>query len=383
MLEKCIDSYHKNRAYQDKPNVADPVWVSKEEAINNFKFISVGSKHFLPAIIVDIDEGGKKEILKRIEKFPITPTYIVETNKGYHVWWVLKYPVKPGTKPHKLYKHILNTFIELLKGDNNAKMLNSGRVFRNPYKAVNYIYTPIEYTLAELYDTVKDMNPTYIVDPDDEEAKEKSKYTGKYIKLSSVKVGKRNISLTHNIGVYLRKIYTPENPFNFDAVLYWAEKQNQQFSEPLTDVEVYQTVKSMINNFDTEAKASEDRIKFNQKLARIQKLKNMKKAAQNLVKKFASTIYIYALNPENLMKFSDRDFQKIAGIGKNTANRYKKDLDTLTELYTLCLVELAELVKTMKSSKKILENCCCSSEELLKVSQTVTFNASYYTTSPP
>lgn len=37
--------------------------------------------------VADLDDGDKKTMLRRIDACPIQPTFIVETKRGYHVYW--------------------------------------------------------------------------------------------------------------------------------------------------------------------------------------------------------------------------------------------------------------------------------------------------------
>ena len=383
ILLKCLDKYHNNRAYQDKPSKCPPEYVPAATALEDYKFFLVGSKYFLPSLIIDIDKGSKKDILKKVEKFPLVPTFIVETDKGYHLWWLLKYPIKPGTSAHSLYKFTVNALVDIFAADSHAKMLNSGHIFRNPLKAKNYIFTDVEYTLSDFYKLFKHSG---IVDKDIKDFQEEQKqndYTGKYINLSKVKMGARNSSLTHNLGVYLRNRFKRTKDIDYDKTLAWALYQNKQFEEPLTEDEVQATVASMVNNFDENAKASEFRASFNRKLAKTQKHQTMQKAAKNLVKNFVTTIFLPYLMPHNMKKMSDRNFQTVAGIGKNTANRYKKDIKTLEALYLLIQAEIKELVNLLKSSKCCVDNTV----QELKIIKSLCkeFELTLYTptTSPP
>ncbi len=383
VLLKCLDKYRKNRAYNAKPGKTAPQYVDIDTALKDFKFFFVGSKHFLPALIVDIDSLPKKEILKKVEYFPLTPTFIVETDKGYHLWWVLKYPIKPFSKQHNFYKYILNLLVDAFEGDKHAKMMNSGHIYRNPLKAKNHIFTPIEYTLKDFYTIFKQSGVMFDKELEFDSANDSKEYTGKYINLSKVEVGARNASITHNIGVYLRNRFKKSGNISYAKTLKWAMLQNNTFPEPLEESEIISTVSSMVSNFDESAKATEYRVKFNQKLARNQKLQTMKKAAKNIVINFAHTIYLPFMMPHNLNKLSDREFQNVAGIGKNTANRYKKDLKTLEDLYILIQAELRELVKLLKESKCCVDNSIVEAKTLKLCCQKFKLSVVAEATSPP
>lgn len=74
--------------------------------------------------IVDIDEGGKEKIWSDIEKLILRPSVIVESKRGYHLYW----RVSDGTI--KNYEKIENCIIAKLNGDKGAKDVT--RLLRYP-----------------------------------------------------------------------------------------------------------------------------------------------------------------------------------------------------------------------------------------------------------
>ncbi|OVE80584.1 hypothetical protein BVY03_05835 [bacterium K02(2017)] len=73
---------------------------------------------------VDTDDGSKKEQLDRIKQSPLPPSMIIETKRGYHVYWFSK----NGTVIN--FSIIMKRLVELFKGDKNAKDLS--RILRVP-----------------------------------------------------------------------------------------------------------------------------------------------------------------------------------------------------------------------------------------------------------
>ena len=74
--------------------------------------------------IADIDEGGKEKIWSDIEKLILRPSVIVETKRGYHLYW----RVSNGTLDN--YEKIENCIIAKLNADEGAK--DCSRLLRCP-----------------------------------------------------------------------------------------------------------------------------------------------------------------------------------------------------------------------------------------------------------
>ena len=73
---------------------------------------------------IDIDEGTKSEQQARIARSPLSPSSIVETKNGYHVYWY----AADGSK--ELYRPLVSRLVEYFGGDKNARDL--ARVLRVP-----------------------------------------------------------------------------------------------------------------------------------------------------------------------------------------------------------------------------------------------------------
>ena len=74
--------------------------------------------------ICDIDDGGKEKIWSDIEKLVLRPSVIVESKRGYHLYW----KVSDGTIDN--YERIENCIIAKLNGDKGAKDVT--RLLRYP-----------------------------------------------------------------------------------------------------------------------------------------------------------------------------------------------------------------------------------------------------------
>ena len=74
--------------------------------------------------IADIDEGGKEKIWCDVKKLLLKPSVIVETKRGYHLYW----KVKDGSLDN--YEKIENCIIKKLNADTGAK--DCSRLLRCP-----------------------------------------------------------------------------------------------------------------------------------------------------------------------------------------------------------------------------------------------------------
>ncbi len=89
----------------------------------------------LNAIYVDIDDRKDPNELEEIKKF-LTPTLIVETGRGYHIYWCFDEPIdieKDNEESEKIkerYTMLQNNVVTHLKGDKNAKDI--ARIMRFP-----------------------------------------------------------------------------------------------------------------------------------------------------------------------------------------------------------------------------------------------------------
>ncbi len=75
---------------------------------------------------IDLDQGTKQEQEKRIERANVTPTMIIETKGGYHVWWA----AKEGATKEGYEEIVGNRLVPFFGADPNAKDLC--RVLRLP-----------------------------------------------------------------------------------------------------------------------------------------------------------------------------------------------------------------------------------------------------------
>lgn len=74
-----------------------------------------------------IKEFTKKELLERINKFPIEPSVIVDSGNGFHCYWSLLFPIKNI----QVASNLLDAICFNIGGDNNA--IRTTQLLRVPY----------------------------------------------------------------------------------------------------------------------------------------------------------------------------------------------------------------------------------------------------------
>lgn len=102
----------------------------------------------LRACFVDLDAGRdsrgnyltinkvavkKKEMMKKIKTFPLSPTYIIETRNGYQVYWLLSgnHYAQNYTKTWEVIQNKINNFFKDVGSDKLTKKIN--QIYRLPF----------------------------------------------------------------------------------------------------------------------------------------------------------------------------------------------------------------------------------------------------------
>ena len=81
--------------------------------------------YFKPSIVMQ----KKKEFLKKINSFPVKPSWVVDTRNGYQCYWILDHNMN---SPHKTYwDGIQKKLVNYFEGDARAIKIN--QIYRIPY----------------------------------------------------------------------------------------------------------------------------------------------------------------------------------------------------------------------------------------------------------
>jgi len=137
-------------------------------ALKKFNYIQFNTQDRLNWLIFDLDVVPVQ--VKNIDDMRAyisfvweleEPTYILKTDKGYHIAYLLEWGVLTKENPKALikYEHIRNAIGQIMGMDQNAR--RSHGIWRNPLKHEHY-YSGIEYSLDDLIFEYKDLvNPNH------------------------------------------------------------------------------------------------------------------------------------------------------------------------------------------------------------------------------
>jgi len=331
----------------DKKNSKKNIIPKKNGLFKNFIFFNSKVIKFL---IVDVDTkenfGNKYEIFEFLNDYNIAPTWILETDKGYHIGFILKDAIPfENEKARNFAFDVLKKLSLLLGGDINALRLK-GR-FRNPLKHDTF-YTLNEYTLNELNEGI----PYFILSDIEIKHNENKKVHKDVLKLKelilkvlnninfikNVNKGYRNSFLWYT-GMIIAKqgqhLPNPQKILFFEKVKEKIYFYNNNLNEPLDKKEVdtilnsvkkyYLKGKIMVgigsyNNWNKEMKSIYMK-EYRKKKGIIKEHREEKKAKnKNLVLQS-----IYTLKKEN-KKITVRNIKKICGLANATISKYIKEL---------------------------------------------------------
>ena len=315
----------------------------KDKMIHEYKYIQFGTKNRISSIIIDIDTKPSEGSIERIcKEFKIPPpNFILETDRGIHLHWLLEYSVYPNKskKQKKYYQSILDSILWAFGGDKNAVLRDrGGRKFRNPMKHKVYLIHTKELNLYHFNTVLYAFNDykdsvSYATKP--------KKVTTKVSKprlIVSVKdvvgavVGTRNASLFE----YLRKLaYRNHDNANLETLLLdQAMKLNSTFEEPLEISEIRATIKSILQFIATKyvpSTSNKETIEYNRKLA--------KNKAERVMERIKTAILSNPLvTLKHLLNLSNRKLGVYFGVSKDTAKKYRGSLKELLKSITdLCI----------------------------------------------
>jgi hypothetical protein len=81
--------------------------------------------YFKPSVVMQ----KKKEFLKKINSFPVVPSWVIDTRNGYQCYWILD---PASNSPHKTYWNgIQKKLVNYFEGDARAIKIN--QIYRIPY----------------------------------------------------------------------------------------------------------------------------------------------------------------------------------------------------------------------------------------------------------
>jgi len=125
----------------------------------------------LNACFADLDSGEKTSQMERIRKSPIPPSFIVETKKGFHVYWLLK-GATVTTESLFLWSRIQDAIIKYFQADRAARdparllRLPGTKHLKNPnapFLVSLHSANDVIYTLEEMELAFPPTSPVHVV----------------------------------------------------------------------------------------------------------------------------------------------------------------------------------------------------------------------------
>ena len=282
----------------------------KEEAIT-MPFIQFNA-NCVTTVSIDIDHCTQEELNNRLELVPV-PSIIVKTNKGFHLHWVLGYPISyKNLKGIKWLNEIKKSLKEVLKGDEFA--LGNKRVFRNPMLHES-TFNNIEYSLI-------DFGVPY------PKTISRRGFKARKANLGNVKVGERHMSMFN----YLRSnAYALGNRDDLPQVLtFLAEEANSTLEEPLCNSEVSSIVSS-ICKFMVNFTGNKEQANYNRVLA--------KKKHKDTLSKVIRSLKPLGLKKAN--KLSSRGIAKVSTTSNSTVSLHREKIFKLFECLVLSNISMS------------------------------------------
>jgi hypothetical protein len=138
-------------------------FVNTKIALEKYKYINFNSPERTSIMIFDIDKVGEvtaKEYFKSIdglldfitEKIGFEPTYILETDKGYHFGYgLMNHVFTKDKKPTSILRKIKVALTQILGCDEAASHRLNG-VWRNPLLHEHYFSWKFNYELKDFFE---------------------------------------------------------------------------------------------------------------------------------------------------------------------------------------------------------------------------------------
>lgn len=337
MRKLLLSGLNKYIQCSDKKSDTYKLGISKFDAVDNNSFIQVRHKDYHKFIIIDVDsrENLKKfedinNILK--ENYISLPNFIVKTNKGWHIWWVLDKPIfRNNRKQLNVYKIIKDKLNNILGGDNNF----SGFIARNPLKHETFINS---LTDLHTFSSFLNENDYQEVSKLNNFTKRRRKIVKNNVDFTKVGVGNRNQTLYKYLRTYGLVNF---KDLDEDSFFERARQVNSMFIEPLDYQEVLSVSKSVFNWVSQHYNENYDKsyiIERNRLLAKEKAQKTQSKILTNLKDGLASLSILKLVSGKYSWKF----LAKILKVDRKTVKKY-------FNLIKKIILQLVKKVSTLSS----------------------------------
>ena len=218
-------------------------------ALKRCKFINFNSKERISFMIFDIDNYKRKTALEYfktidnflnfiIEKIGYEPTYILQTDKGFHFGFALKNQVFTNQKKALAYLKAVKETIGKKTGCDMTASNKLHGVWRNPLLHPHYYSKQINFELKDFLDLL----PKRV-------SKTKARYSNKKVDITAIEEGNRNNELFKNA----MKFAKGESYLTAENIFEYIEDINCSIELPLEDSELWSISKSVYRYWETDS----------------------------------------------------------------------------------------------------------------------------------
>ena len=324
------------KAGNDKHN-SNIFEIPTHQALKRCKFINFNTKERISFMIFDFDTYHDKnaiETFKNIDMFydyvvkhlGIEPTFITQTNKGYHFAYHLKNQVFTHQKKALNYLNdIKRGIIKKLGCDIHGSTRNYG-VWRNPLKHYHYFSQKINYELRDFTE--------FAISQTTQQQKFQRDITVRQINQHILVKGNRNNVI---FGATMKWAKHQKSLKQEDIYIY-ASKYNNKAQEPLENDEIIEISKSVYRYYcQGLIYTSTNKKNINEGAMKFEKMKNLTRADyEKEVKKRQR------LSAKRTNELQDKDKQKeqmlkaknihIGNVKRDNLSKVKSAINELTKL---------------------------------------------------
>lgn len=257
---------------------ANKEWFEAHIALRECSFINFNTKGRIAFMIFDIDHyegqdakeyfGNMYNFQKHIlETIKMEPTYILETDKGFHFGFhLMNHIYTHQEKPLRFLEAIKTSIINKLHCDKNASSRMYG-VYRNPLRHPFIFTNKVDYELKEFVHLLE----RHIEAP----KKPKEDRTHTKVHNTHIELGNRNNAIFYKT---MRQVKNLKN-ITFEEIYWYAQNFNLSSEDPLETNEIRSICKSVFKYY-SENKIfvpSLEKREINEGIMNFTKMKNLTK----------------------------------------------------------------------------------------------------------
>lgn len=303
----CIDSKNKVMCSEEKN---DNYSYEHGTVAFSAKFLQLNSDYHAQVLSVDVDNLSLNKINILLRKYKVPkPTFIITTDNGYHLHWVLEnFVATKNFKAYGLFSAVQRALVHVTGGDVQA--IGHHRVWRG---LLGHDYT-FSGQLYGLNDFKKLLKHTPKV----------SKYSrAMNVDFNNVHEGERHQTLFHAVRHYAYDISGESN--TLERTEQYALEQNSKMHKPLPEKQVISMCKSVdnwvTNVYSRRLVTSGNTItEYNKELARKKSDKTKRAILDGII---SALTHLNSL--KNLRETSLNKMAKLIGVSRPSYAKYKDE----------------------------------------------------------